>query len=249
MAFKRVIIRRVGPLSWLLGKNTLMNPIIIKEVKNLVEVVQKLALDASRSDVTLGNDRVQELLGITARGGQLITKLYGKESTYYQIFQSTLSNPAFNAMHSNHYRHISDIAGLFKSIEHDIDSGMLSNFKGLIQAEIFADFLEMAEHLLDEGYKDASAVILGAVLEDSLRKVADNNAVPTTNSNGKPLTIDPLNAALAKKGLYNPLVQKQITSWANLRNDAAHGHFTKYDDSQVKQMLFFVQKFCADYLK
>ena len=26
----------------------------------------------------------------------------------------------------------------------------------------------MAEHLLNEGYKDASAVIIGAVLEDSL---------------------------------------------------------------------------------
>ena len=45
------------------------------------------------------------------------------------------------------------------------------------------------------------------------------------------------------------LVQKQITTWANLRNDAAHGHFAKYDQDQVKQMLLFVQKFCADYLR
>ena len=69
------------------------------------------------------------------------------------------------------------------------------------------------------------------------------------NSNGKPLTLDPLNISLAKKGVYGPLVQKQITSWANLWNDAAHGHFDKYDSAQVQQMLLFVQKFCADYLK
>jgi len=54
---------------------------------------------------------------------------------------------------------------------------------------------------------------------------------------------------LAKAGAYGALVQKQITSWANLRNDAAHGHFAKYDVDQVRQMLLFTQKFCADYLK
>jgi len=102
---------------------------------------------------------------------------------------------------------------------------------------------------LDSGYKDAAAVLLGAVLEDSLRKVAQPSGVATTAANGKSLTIDPLNVALAKAGIYGPLVQKQITTWANLRNDAAHGNFSKYDAEQVRQMLLFVQKFCGDFLK
>jgi hypothetical protein len=63
------------------------------------------------------------------------------------------------------------------------------------------------------------------------------------------MTIDPLNIAVAKAGVYGPLVQKQITSWANLRNDAAHGQFSKYDADHVQQMLLFVQKFCADYMR
>lgn len=151
-------------------------------------------------------------------------------------------------MHSNHFRHVSDVAGILKAVKSDLESGMLANFKGLAQAEVFADFLEMAEHLLGEGYKDAAAVILGAVLEDSLRKVADANDVSVLGPKGRRLTIDPINAAVAKQGVYGPLVQKQVTSWANLRNDAAHGHFDKYDESQVKHMLLFVQKFCADYL-
>ena len=152
-------------------------------------------------------------------------------------------------MHSDWYLHVSDVVGILKAVEHDIKSGLLSDFRSLIQAEIFADILEMAEHLHREGYKDAAAVLLGAVLEDSLRKVADANGVNILNSKGKSFTIDPLNAALAKKGVYNALIQKQITSWANLRNDAAHGQFGKYDAAQVQQMLLFVQKFCADHLK
>jgi len=86
-------------------------------------------------------------------------------------------------------------------------------------------------------------------LEDSLRKIATAAGVATVAPNGKPLTIDPLNIEIAKNGTYDALVKKQITSWANLRNDAAHGNFSKYDDGHVRQMLLFVQKFCGDYLK
>jgi hypothetical protein len=226
-----------------------MNPIVTKEVRTLIEIAEKLSADASVAGNHLPHQRVQELLGVVARGGHLITKLYGSDSHYFAIFQATIRIPGFNSMHSNHYRHVSEVAGILKAVEDDLESGMLSNLKSLAQAEVFADFLEMAEHLLSEGYKDAAAVILGAVLEDSLRKIADASGIPVVGPKGKPLTLDPLNTAVTKQGLYGPLVQKQITSWANLRNDAAHGHFDKYDESQVKHMLLFVQKFCADYLR
>jgi hypothetical protein len=61
-------------------------------------------------------------------------------------------------------------------------------------------------------------------------------------------TIEPLNVELAQIGIYDTLIQKQITSWADLRNKAAHGHFSEYDNKQVEMMLLFVQKFCSDYL-
>ena len=225
-----------------------MDELITREIEEIIATGEKLIADASVSD-GLGHERVQELMSITARGGQLIRRLYGSDSQHSQMFESATETKYFTTMHSGYYSHVASIVGVFKAVEHDINSGMLANFRSLAQAEIFADFLEMAEHLHREKYKDAAAVLLGAVLEDSLRKIAYANGVNTLNPKGKPLTIDPLNAALAKKGVYNALVQKQITSWANLRNDAAHGHFDRYDSDQVQQMLLFVQKFCADYLK
>ncbi len=227
-----------------------MDELITQEIADLISTGEKLVADASiSSDKILGHERVQELASITARGGQLITRLYGSDSHNFQMFKAATQVNNFNLLHDGHYHHVADMVGIFKAVEHDIKSGMLANFRSLVQAEIFADFLDMAEHLFREGYKDASAVLLGAVLEDSLRKIADANGVAVLSSKGKPLTLDPLNAALAKKGVYNALVQKQITSWANLRNDAAHGHFDQYDSAQVQQMLLFVQKFCADHLK
>lgn len=65
----------------------------------------------------------------------------------------------------------------------------------------------------------------------------------------KPLAMDAMNVQLGRNGAYNALVKKQVTSWSNLRNDAAHGRYDEYDTGKVKQMVLFVQKFCADFMK
>jgi hypothetical protein len=223
--------------------------LISEEVDALVQGAENLSREAATSGCSLGPDRIEELSSIAVRGGQLIQRLYGQGSQFDKNFQRVLATKNFTIAHSNYFNHVSEMTGILKGIQQDIKSGMLLNFRLLLQAEIFADFLDMAEYLLDNGYKDAAAVLLGAVLEDSLRKLAQSSNIATTNANGKSLTIDPLNIALAKAGVYGPLIQKQITTWANLRNDAAHGNFSKYDIDQVRQMLLFVQKFCGDYLQ
>lgn len=222
---------------------------VIAEVDALVQTAERLSRDAAASPRHLGPDRIQELSSLAVRGGQTIQKLYGSGSQYVQSWTDVLATASFTSMHSNHHDHVSQICGILKSVQHDLKGGLLTDIKRLLQAEIFTDFLEMAEHLLDTGYKDPAAVLLGGVLEDSLRKMAVAVGISTTGANGKPLTIEPLNVAIAKAGTYGPLVQKQVTTWANLRNDAAHGKFSKYDAEQTRQMLHFVQKFCADYMQ
>jgi hypothetical protein len=221
----------------------------ITEVDSLVEVAERLSREGAMARSGLGPDRIQELSSIAVRGGQLILKLYGEDSQYARSWKKVLATNGFSNVHSNHYDHVSELCGILKGAQHDLRSGLLDDMKLLLQGEVFADFLEMAEHLLDTGYKDAAAVLLGGVLEDSLRKIATRAGVGITAANGRTLTIDPLNVALAKAGSYGPLVQRQITTWANLRNDAAHGNYSKYDAEQTRQMLLFVQKFCGDILK
>jgi hypothetical protein len=106
----------------------------------------------------------------------------------------------------------------------------------------------MGEYLLSEGYKDAAAVIIGSVLEDGLRKLCERASLPVLGSTGKPLTIDPLNTQLAKADVYSKLAQKQITTWADVRNMAAHGRYDGYNAEQVKMMLIFVQSFAGEHL-
>lgn len=225
-----------------------MDQVIRKEIEALIVAADELVDKASVSGSGLGHEYVQVLTSMAVRGSQLIDRLYGSDSQYTTMFQSILNTDHFTSMHSNYYNHVAQIAGIFKAVKHDLESGMFVDFRRLIQAEVFSDFLEMAEYLANEGYKDASAVLLGAVLEDALRKLSEAHGIGTTNANGKPLAMDAMNVQLSKSGAYNALVQKQITSWSNLRNDAAHGRYKEYDAGQVKQMMLFVQKFCADYM-
>ena len=80
-------------------------------------------------------------------------------------------------------------------------------------------------------------------------ELAISNGIEILKKNGSYFTMEPLNMELTKADVYDKLIQKQITSWGELRNKAAHGHYDEYDEKQVEMMLLFVQKFVSDHLK
>lgn len=179
-----------------------------------------------------------------SRCGQFIKNICTEESIYYRRFETVLNE--FEDIDKNSDRVVGIVLGSIKAVYSDYKEGMLTNVRNLLRAEIFTDFLEMGEYLLNEGYKDAAAVIIGSVLEDTLKKLSIQNDIEILNHKGKNKTIQPLNQELGKEGVYNKLTEKRITSWGDLRNNAAHGHYDEYDAEQVKMMLLFVQEFCSD---
>jgi hypothetical protein len=142
------------------------------------------------------------------------------------------------------YEDAEEGVAVLRAARDDVAGGYLHKVESLVSASVFSDFLEMAEHLLDNGYKDPAASLIGAVLEDGLRRICSNNGVTVKSKED----ISSLNQKLAAKGVYNPLQQKQIQVWNDIRNSADHGHFDQYDSGHVKDMLSGVMKFLADYL-
>ena len=92
---------------------------------------------------------------------------------------------------------------------------------------------------MNSGYTTAAAVVAGVVLETGLRELCADNGFAT----GK---LEKMNADLAKAGVYNKLVQKQITALADIRNSAAHGKPEQFGKEDVANMIRDVQKFLAD---
>ncbi len=99
--------------------------------------------------------------------------------------------------------------------------------------------------MLSNGYKDAAAVLAGTVLESTLRKMCDKRGLSYSSND----TMQPLNVKLAKDGAYGSMTQKMITTWGDLRNSAAHGHFDKYTDADVQQILRWVSGFIEQELR
>ncbi len=143
---------------------------------------------------------------------------------------------------SNSYA-VNLLLGILKSLRSEYELGTLQSIQELIHADVFSDFLDMAEHLLNEGYKDPAAVIVGSVLEGHLRKLALRVGLSVTKSDGSAKKADTLNAELAGNLTISKLDQKNVIAWLDLRNNAAHGHYDKYTKEQVSLLITSVRDF------
>jgi hypothetical protein len=137
--------------------------------------------------------------------------------------------------------------GTLQALRSDYEAGYLQSVVELIHADIFADFLDMADHLIQQGYKDPAAVVAGSVLEEHLRKLCDKNHISVGKPDGSPKKADTLNADLAAANVYSKLDLKSVTAWLGLRNEAAHGKYAEYTKEQVALMIRSVQDFASRY--
>lgn len=139
------------------------------------------------------------------------------------------------------------LMGVLSALRADYEAGYLKSVEELIHADIFADFLEMAQHLLSQGYKDPAAVMAGSVLEQHLRQLCEKHAIDITHTKPSgdiiPKKASRLNDDLAKEDIYPKLDQKSITAWLDLRNSAAHGHYEDYSKDQVALMIQGIRDF------
>jgi hypothetical protein len=133
---------------------------------------------------------------------------------------------------------------VMQALKADMEAGFLFERDELIKAEVFNDILEQAEHLLGHGYKDPAAVLVGAVLETTLRNMCLARKIELSDRD----TINPMNdkLATATPPAYSKLTQKRIVAWADIRNNAAHGAFEKYTEKDVQNMYESVRGFAEE---
>lgn len=139
------------------------------------------------------------------------------------------------------------LRGILQALRGEYEAGYLQSVVELVHADIFADFLDMAHYLLQQGYKDPAAVVAGSVLEAHLRKLCDKHGIAVLRADGTPKKADALNSELTAAGSYSKLDQKSITVWLDLRNKAAHGKYSDYTQEQVTLVIQSVRDFASRY--
>ncbi len=191
-------------------------------------------------DWEISRGEVEEYL---TRSLAAIYRIADPTSVYYERAMDTLNT---NYWHDE--RKLEYLIAVIRALYKDMDSGFIHRFGTIVRGEVFDDFLEMAKHLSDEGYKDAAAVIAGSSLESHLRQLCLNQGMDIerqVKSGKRPVSADEMNVNLARAGVYNVNQQKNITFCLDLRNNAAHGKYDEYDSQQVVLMIDSVRHFIA----
>lgn len=202
------------------------NP-IKQRIEYLIDLGQQVL--STRKDTEHSSDQVEHRIHnkYRAAGLSFFRQYYSDAHPYYQVFDSQAHSYGPTVESS---------LGVLEAVLDEVNNGWYKSLRGIVSAELFSDFIEMANHLLDEGYKDAAAVMLGGTLEEHLRQLSRDNGIDLeveSRGNHSPKKADVLNADLVKNGVYGKLDQKNVTAWLGLRNDAAHGKYGNYSKEQV----------------
>ncbi|MBT2764085.1 hypothetical protein [Paenibacillus sp. ISL-20] len=208
---------------------------IVKRFEELLNLGQQVMnTRKSPGSNVIGDDRVDaEIASQWATSTQnLIERVFGKDSVHLKNINKIAEKYVT-------YSPAVRILGILKAAKDDFEHDFLFDLKTIIEAEVFDDFLEQSEYLLEAGYFQPAAVITGCILEDGLRKLCDRHQIEI---DAKP-KLDKMNADLAKEGIYNKLTHKQITAFADLRNKAAHGNWSEFTQDDVRAFIGWVRLF------
>lgn len=238
---------------------------ILAELKSVLDLYDQL--DRSISRYTPAASRSQQrITAIIIAAQAAIQRATGLDSIYSRqadlYADALLSHPYLEPSVQgtlSFYLHLSadtetnlaKLMGIVQAVREAVSGDYLVSVEEFIHAQVFTDFLAMADYLLETGYKNPAAVIAGTVLEQHLRKLGLKHGVQieTTDPTGKtsPKKAENLNADLAKQKVYGKNEHKQVTAWLGIRNSAAHGQNDEYDSEQVDLLIRGVRSFLARY--
>jgi len=230
------------------GTDKLINQVMTKDffIKQLDGIINDFNIVKSKAqyDDLSGNTTNEEIFNVISKAKAAVVRITSGKSEYYKDIDLILKRT--NIREGEKLRHI---MGTIFAIKSDLQNDYLKSLSEIIQSEVFADYLEMADHLLNEGYKDPAAVLTGSTLEAHLKELCKTNLIELETKNSKGDIIykkaDVLNSDLTKAGVYTGVFQKQITAWLAIRNSSAHGKYSDYTVEEVKLMLMGIRQFIS----
>lgn len=213
----------------------------LNQLESIITSYEGLKKQSQYDDLSdLGESVAYDLI---TRSRAAVERISGRVSAYSRQLEETLS---IERKYVHDYARIKMIIGIVQSLHTDLKAGYLSSVSELIHGEVFVDFLEMADYLLGEGYKDAAAVTAGGTLEAHLWQLCIKNGIDTevTTSEGiRAKKAEQMNADLSRNDVYSKLDQKNVTAWLDIRNKAAHARYDEYTTGQVSLLVTSVRDF------
>jgi hypothetical protein len=211
---------------------------IVSQLETVIAGANELRQGSQYDDAS---DRPDELLmQARLRLAGAIERFAPPGSEYMEAVSRT--NEYYGASHA---LAMIELSGVAAALRDDYAAGYLTTVQELVHGELFEDFLEMAEELLNKGYVSAAAVLAGSVLEEHVRKLAGKVGIALRNAKGGPVSADTLAVELVKKAAITESERKILVGWYGQRTDAAHGRPEKLIDTEVQKLPASIREFMA----
>ncbi len=195
----------------------------------------------SQEDIVIGVGIVNDQLIENVYSGtiSLLKILYDSE---YSLFKDLLSI-------RNKYTHsdrayylakdlMTTLQAILETMKFEIKNGFINNLQTQITVEIIGDFINLAKELKDSNYKESSAVLACAALEDTLKKFAMQKGLDVYD---KELTV--VINSLKSQGLLKSVQIDVLNSFVKVRNKAFHAQFDKISMPEIVSIIAFVEQF------
>jgi hypothetical protein len=170
----------------------------------------------------------------------ILTTVFGPKSSQVEHFRHVTEG------NLSKVRYVSDIyaiTGLLQGALDDLRNGYLVGQQFLIAGEVFDSVLEQALCLNKNNYKDPAAVLSRVVIEDALRRIARSVGIDDSQNASK------INDELKKAERYGVPRWRQVQSWLDVGNSAAHGRFDDYNQTVVQLNIDGIREFLATELR
>lgn len=210
---------------------------VLKHVERYRGSMEKLSEEARRPLVGHGKLSAR---GAKAEVCEFLKKYAGAKSSFFR---------EASAVAGVDYYQYAQLASVLSSFASYLKAGLADEVapERRVQLDVVSDFLDLAHRLLEDksGHPAAAAMLIGATLEEFLRTWVEG--IPLSLGNRKP-GIQAYADLLRAADVITTQDIKDITSWAGIRNHAAHGDWVEVSDRQrIKIMLESINLFMRRY--
>ena len=190
-----------------------MEPQIEKAIERSTELLKEIAeIEETRKG---SNVSLYIVNNLASRSANLIHSITGPKSVYAENLRNSLKYKASIQQYLA-------VTGVLQAFYLDLVNGNLVNIRHEVETVVVSEILEQAETLSHtKGVHPATVVIVAcAAVEEFLRNWCVEKNISITE---KQRSISKFATELRLSGSIQLPVERRIMSWADYRNDAAHG--------------------------
>lgn len=211
------------------------------DIKTLLERSAKLLKDLQKVEAGRKDDGVSlfQVHDLAARGATLIHAVTGPRSAYAENLRSAQKQKtAVDQFFA--------VAGVLQAFHLDLTNGHLANIRHEVEAVVVSEILTQSKKLLRKSdvHPAAGIIIACAAAEEFLRNWCEEKGVTVPE---RQRSLSKYAQELRLAGHIDLPVERRISSWADYRNDAAHGaRWEKITREIAERLVAEVENFLID---